>query len=172
MAKRTRLQKDSCTRLMDVLRKSKYSNPGILARVVLESIIFDDGRFSSDIFYSQNAGVKGSFTKVRDALVKDEFISVMEQTGKIIPKNRLKPYIEEAKKQTQASVGFVVEYVDAKVRDVENDVKNLKSEMHEIRLLVTEIQRLQAPPPSAQAQEETAKLTIRLQELLAKAQMQ
>lgn len=172
MAKRTRLPKDSCTRFMDVLRKSRYTNPGTLARVVLESIIFDDGRFSSDIFYSQNAGLKGSFTRVRDALVKDEFISLMEPSGKIVPKTRLKPYVEDAKKQTQASVGFVVDYVDSKVRDVENDVKNLKSEMKEIRLLIAEIQRLQAPPPSAQAQEETAKLTIRLQELLEKAQLQ
>lgn len=166
MAKRTRLPKDSYVRLMDVLRKTGYENPGSLARVLLESLVFDDGKLTSEVFYHQKAGSKGTFTKVRDSLVKDGFILVLEPSGKILAKTRLKLYADEAMKQTQASVGFVVDYVSSKVKVVENEVLDLKSQIAEIRELITQIKKLQAPPPTMAAQELTAKLTGRLESLL------
>lgn len=166
MAKRTRLSKDACIHLMDVLRKGGYKSPGTVARVFLEAIIFDDGKLNSDTFYQQKAGAMGTFTKVRDALVKDGFIAVMEPSGRILPKKRMIPYVEEAKKQTQASVSFVVEYVDSRVKSVVDDVQDLKAQVHEIRFLLTELKRLQAPPPSEEAQKRSAEIAERLDLLM------
>jgi hypothetical protein len=166
MAKRTRLPKEACVHLMDVLRKGGYRSPGTLARVLLEALVFDEGKLSSDTFYGQKAGAAGTYTKTRDALVKDEFISVIEPNGRLIPKQRLKPYVDEAKKQTHASVSFVVDYVDSKVKSVADDVQDLKAQIHQIYELLAELKRLQAPPPSAEAQARSGEIAEELQTLM------
>lgn len=170
MARRTRLPKESYKRLMDVLDKARYEKPGTLARILLEAIIFDDGKLSASHFYLENAGPQGSFSKTRQKLINDEFISLNELNGRISAKQRLKPYIIHAEKPFPASIKYVnenIEIVNSRVDKVVDDVQDLKFQVNEIKDLLAELKRLQAPPPSEEAQRKSAVIAHRLNAIFA-----
>lgn len=196
MAKITRVSKVESKNLSAAFSRAKkqkiseYSSPAVLARLLLEAFVFEDKDISADWFVHEKACAKGSFSKLRDRLVQDGWIYFLEDTKRYFPGLRLKPYID-AVKATKA-VTFIdlerkadkdeIRNLEAKLEakkvdrsefsKVADDVQDLKAQMNEIRELLSELKRLQAPPPSIEAQQRSAALTERLEKLMEIAKFQ
>lgn len=142
MAKHTRLSKSAITSLKDALVRRKYPAPSKVARLVLEAIIFDDGRLSGETFYSQEAGPKGSFTQIRSRLEKDGFIHVILPSGKIVPTLRLQKALTVAQEHVAVTVGYVEkrisERISGKADRSELAVKANRSELEETKIKLEE----------------------------------
>jgi hypothetical protein len=193
MAKSTRVSRAEYKNLAEALGNAKrtakaleYSAPAVLARVLLEAFLYEDGDINAEWFMREKACTKGGFTKLRDRLVKDGWLHFREDTKKYFAGTRLRPHVDTVK--SAKSVTFAdlerkadkeeIASLDARKVDriefakVADDVQDLKAQMHEIREILAELKRLQAPPPSIEAQEQSAKLTDRLEKLMAKTKLQ
>jgi hypothetical protein len=133
MAKKTRLSAIECKPIKDALCKAKYKSPGILARVLLEAFTFEDGNINSDWFVREKLCTKGSFTKLRDRIIKDQWIHFREDSKRYFPGIRLKPNLDLIRGSKAASLADI-EAMDAKkadrsdLRDLD-DIKADKSEL-------------------------------------------
>lgn len=186
MAKKTRVSAQEYRNLKDAFCHAKYQSPGILARVLIEAFLFEDGDINADWFVREKVCLKGNFSKVRERLVADQWLHFREDSKRYFPGVRLKPHLDavkEAKAVTFADLERKADKeelanLDARKVDrvefakVADDVQDLKAQMHEIREILAALKRLQAPPPSAEAQEQSAKLTDRLGALLLKTKLQ
>jgi len=97
VAKSVRVSAQESRNLRSALSFAKYASPGILARLLLESFLFEDGDIKSDWFVRERACRKGSFTKLRDRLVADNWLHFREDTKRYFPGVRLKPHLEAVK---------------------------------------------------------------------------
>lgn len=193
MAKKTRVSRAEYRNLAEALgsakragRASEYSSPAVLARVLLEAFLFEDGDVNAEWFVREKACTKGGFTRLRDRLVKDSWLHFREDSKRYFPGIRLRPHLDAVKAAKAVTFADIERKADkdelaaldarkvdrAEFAKVADDVQDLKAQIREINEVIAEIKRLQAPPPSAQAQEETAKLTARLEELMSKAKLQ
>lgn len=186
MAKKTRISAQEYCKLKDAFCNAEYSAPGILARLLLEAFLYEDGNINAEWFLREKACAKGSFTKLRDRLVKDSWLYFREDTKRYFPGIRLRPHLDAVKAAKAVTFADLerkadkdeLAALDARKVDrsefakVADDVQDLKAQMHEIREILAELKRLQAPPPSAEAQQQSAKLTERLETLLEKTKIQ
>lgn len=164
MARHTRITKRSYAKLMDVFRKAKYPSPGVLSRVILESLMFDDGILTSSTFYQQRAGKSGTFTSTRDALEKSGFLIVMKPSGRIIAGRRLASYLSHAKATTAATM----EQLDTRLRPVEDDIALLKERMNQIEETVCTLKIASEPPETPAKKKAATKAIALLHELTTK----
>jgi hypothetical protein len=186
MAKRTRISAEEYNTLRVALSAGKYTSSGVLARLLLEAFLYEDGDINSDWFVRERACTKGSFSKLRERLVHDGWLHFREDTKRYFPGVRLRPHLDavkEAKAVTFADIERKADKeelanLDARKVDriefakVADDVQDLKAQMHEIHEILAKLKSLQAPPPSVEAQEQSAKLTDRLGVLLSKTKLQ
>jgi hypothetical protein len=186
MAKKTKVSGQEARNLRSALCYAKYQSPGVLARLLIEAFLYEDGDITADWFVRERACTKGSFSKLRERLVHDGWLHFREDTKRYFPGVRLKSHLE-AVKETKAVTFADIERkadkeelanLDARKVDriefakVADDVQDLKAQMHEIHEILAKLKRLQAPPPSIEAQEQSAKLTDRLGVLLSKTKLQ
>jgi hypothetical protein len=192
MAKITKVSKTESKNLAAALSRAKkqkvveYSSPAVLARVLLEAFLFEDSDINADWFVREKACTKGGFTKLRDRLVKDRWLHFRDDTKRYFPGSRLKPHLDAVKKVKAVTFADLERKADkeelalldarkvdrVEFAEVADDVQDLKAQMNEIREILAELKRLQAPPPSAQAQQRSAELTEKLEELMVKAKLQ
>lgn len=97
MAKKTRVSVKEYKNLRDALYGAKYESSGVVARLLLEAFVFEDGDINADWFFREKACSKGNFTKLRDRLVKDNWLHFREDTKRYFPGIRLKPHLEMVK---------------------------------------------------------------------------
>ena len=92
-----RISSQEAKNVKDALVYSKFKSPGILARLLLESFIFEDGDINSDWFVREKACEKGNFTKIRDRLIEEKFIHFREDSRRYFAGSRLNPYLDALK---------------------------------------------------------------------------
>jgi hypothetical protein len=184
MAKTTRIAKCDYKHLKDVLFLAKFKSSSKLARLLLEAWAFEDGHINSEWWIKEKVCVKGDFSKLRSRLIKENFIVFREDTKRYLPGVRLKPYLERFEENRNATLADLakihlsLENLNANKADkkdlkmMANDVQDLKSQMHEIREILAELTRLQAPPPSLEAQKKSAELTEKLGMMLSRPDLQ
>lgn len=192
MAKRTRVSKAESKNLAAALSRAKkqkiheYSSPAVLARLLLEAFVFEDADINAEWFVREKACGKGSFSKLRDRLVHDGWLHFREENKRYFAGTRLRSYVEALKSVKAVTFSDLerkadkdeLASLDARKVDrieftkVADDVQDLKAQMHEIHEIIAEIKRLQAPPPSVAAQEESARLAERLEKLMEKTKLQ
>jgi len=97
VAKKTRVSVKEYKNLRDALYGAKYESSGVVARLLLEAFVFEDGDINADWFFREKACSKGNFTKLRDRLVKDNWLHFREDTKRYFPGIRLKPHLEMVK---------------------------------------------------------------------------
>mgnify|MGYP000608828154 CR=1 FL=1 len=97
VAKLVRVSAQESRNLRSALSFAKYSSPGVLARLLLEAFLFEDGDIHADWFVRERACTKGSFTKLRDRLVGDSWLHFRDDTKRYFPGVRLKPHLEAVK---------------------------------------------------------------------------
>ena len=172
MAKKTQVTKDLYRDLMFQLKREKYSNAGKLARVLLEGFVFNDGIFSSDVFYDEKIIPEKTFKAFRRRLQADGFIEFTEASvgrKQYYPTKRIIEFVERTKKQTSVTIDYVdrsVGKVNSRVDIMADEVQDLKAQVNEIRHLLSELQGLQSPPPSVEAQKRSAVIAARLAKLM------
>ena len=184
MAKMTRITRIEYKQLADVMKNGNYKKSSTLGRILLEAWAFEDGQINSEWWVREKVCAKGEFSKLRAKLIKDNWISFREDTKRYLPGIRLKPYLERFEENRNATladlakINLSIADLDANKADkkelkaVSNDVQDLKAQMHEIRAILAELTRLQAPPPSAEAQQKSAELTEKLGQMLNKSGLQ
>lgn len=188
MAKSTRVTKTECKNLtaafsrLKARKASEYSSPAVLARVLLEAFLFEDGEIKAEWFVREKACTKGGFTKLRDRLMQDNWLHFREDSKKYFPGIRLRPHLETLKAAKAVTFSDLERKVDrdelaaldarkvdriefAKVAD---DVQDLKAQIHHINELIAELRRLQAPPPNAAAQIRSGEIVEELDSLMRK----
>jgi hypothetical protein len=124
MAKFTRLTKIEYQNLMKAFSKADYKSPGILARILLEAFIFED--INSEWFVRERACTKGDFTKLRDRLIKEQWIHFREDSKRYFPGVRLKPHLDIIKESKAATLADI-EAMDAKKAD-RSDLKDINDQ--------------------------------------------
>lgn len=132
MARKTRISGLESKNLRTALCAAKYKAPGILARVLLEAFIFEDGSINSDWFVREKVCTKGAFTKLRDRLIKDQWLHFREDSKRYFPGVRLKPHLDVIKESKAASLADI-EAMDVKKADRSElrDLDNKKADKAE-----------------------------------------
>lgn len=121
--KKYRISSEEARNVRDSLVHSKYKSPGIIARLLLESFVFEDGKITSEWWVIEKACTKGSFTKLRDRLIKDQWIHFREDSKRYFPGIRLKPHLDLIRDSKSASLADI-EAMDAKKAD-RSDLRDL-----------------------------------------------
>jgi len=188
MARKTRVSAQEYCKLKDAFCNAKYSAPGILARLLLEAFLFEDGDIKSDWFVREMACRKGSFTKLRDRLVADNWLHFRDDSKRYFPGVRLKPHLEAVKASKAVSFADLERKVDrselaeldsrkadkSEISDLENrkadrdEVQDLKARMNEIADAVQKLQAASAPPDSIEKAEIRKEVTNKLGQLAVK----
>jgi hypothetical protein len=186
MAKKTRVSSRETNALRVALHSAEYAKATVVARLLVEAFLYEDGDINAEWFVREKACLKGNFSKLRERLVEDGWLHFREDSKRYFPGVRLKPHLDavkEAKAVTFADIERKADKeelanLDARKVDriefakVADDVQDLKAQMREIHDILAKLKRLQAPPPSIEAQEQSAKLTDRLGVLLSKTKLQ
>ena len=145
MAKKTRVSTLEYKNLKNAMVFSKYKSPAVLARVLLESFLFEDGYINSDWFVREKVCTKGAFTKLRDRLIKEQWIHFREDSKRYFPGIRLKPHLDLIRESKAASLADI-EAMDAKKADRSdlNDLDNRKADRSEFAEVKDEVQDLKS----------------------------
>jgi hypothetical protein len=191
MAKKTRVSVKEYKNLRDALYNAEYKSSGVLARLLLEAFIFEDGDINADWFVREKVCLKGSFSKIRDRLVRDRWLHFRDDTKKYFAGVRLKPYIDAVKALKNVTFADLerkadreevdkkadkeaLVQLDAKKVDktefarMADDVQDIKAQIHQINELLAELKILQAPPPNAAAQLRSGEIAEELDALMKK----
>ena len=172
MAKVTRIKKEFYKDLMNQLVREKYEKSGKLARVLLEGFVFNEGIFSSEIFYDEKIIPNKTFKAFRRRLQADGFIDFTDASvgrKQYYPTKRIIDFVERAKKQTSVTIDYVdksISKVNSRVDIMVDEMQDIKAQVNEIRHLLSELQGLQSPPPSVEAQKRSAVIAARLAKLM------
>lgn len=192
VAKLVRVSAQESRNLRSALSFAKYSSPGILARLLLEAFLFEDGDIHAEWFVRERACTKGSFTKLRDRLGADNWLHFRDDTKRYFPGVRLKPHLDAVKASKAVTFADLerkadrseLAALDARKADlasldakadrselarVADDVQDLKAQIHQINMLMAELKRLQAPPPSAAAQLRSDEIVDEINGIMTKA---
>lgn len=97
MALKTRISGRESKNLRNALCYAEYPSPGVLARLLLEAFLYEDGDINADWFVREKACTKGGFTKLRDRLAKDGWIHFREDTKKYFAGVRLRNHLDAVK---------------------------------------------------------------------------
>jgi len=192
MARKTRVSSSETNALRVALFSAKYEKATVVARLLVEAFLYEDGDINADWFVREKACTKGNFTKLRDRLVKDGWLHFREDSKRYLPGVRLKPHLDHVKsakavtfsdlerKADRAELADLdarkadVSSLDAKADRTElarvaDDVQDLKAQIHQINMLMAELKRLQAPPPSAAAQLRSDEIVDEINGIMTKA---
>jgi len=134
MAKRTRISAKECNNLRVALASGKYSSPGVLARLLLEAFLYEDGDINADWFVREKTCTKGGFTKLRDRLAKDGWINFREDTKKYFAGVRLRNNLEAVKAAKAVTFADLERKADKSALDLKADKSDLdlKADRNEI----------------------------------------
>lgn len=191
MAIKTRVSGQESKNLRNALCYAKYHFSGVLARLLLEAFLYEDGDIKADWFVREKACTKGTFTKLRDRLVTDNWLHFREDTKRYFPGIRLKPHLDAVKAakavtfadlerkadrdevNKKANKEDLIQLDARKVDKIEfermaDDVQDIKAQIHQINELLLELKILQAPPPNAAAQLRSGEIVTQLEDLMNK----
>ena len=140
MAKTMRVSAQESRNLRSALSFAKYVSPGVVARLLLEAFIFEDGHINAEWFVREKACTKGRFTKLRERLVSDNWIYFREDTKRYFPGVRLKLHIASVK--SAKSVTFAD--LEHKADRSELEKKADRSELEETKTRLEETNRAMA----------------------------
>jgi hypothetical protein len=111
MAKMTRISKLESKGVSDAISYAKrhrkvaeYRAPTIIARLLLEAFIYEDGNINSDWFVREKACSVGKFTKLRDRLIADQWVHFREDSRRYFSGLRLQPHIDVLKDTKTATL--------------------------------------------------------------------
>jgi hypothetical protein len=111
MAKTTRISKLESKNLAEALGHAKrsrkvteYVSPVVVARLLLEAFVYEDGNINSEWFVREKACPLGKFTKLRDRLIADQWIHFREDSRRYFAGVRLQPHIEILKETKTATL--------------------------------------------------------------------
>ena len=187
VAKKTRITALEYCRLKDAFCNAKYSSPGILARLLLEAFIFEDGDINSEWFVRERACTKGSFTKLRDRLVGENWLHFREDTKRYFAGTRLRPHLDavkSAKAVTFADLELkaskadleeldsrkadksIVQHLESTKAD-RTELQDLKVRMNEIAEAVKQLQTASIPPDDEEKKAVRKDATAKLGKLAA-----
>jgi hypothetical protein len=187
MAKKTRISAREYKPLRDAFYNAKYSSSGVLARLLLEAFLYEDGDVNSDWFVREKACTKGSFTKIRDRLVKDNWLHFREDSKKYFPGVRLRPHLDTVKASKAVTFSDLerkanksdIEDLEARkadkstVDEIKNskadrsELQDLKVRMNEIAEAVQILQKASIPPDDEEKKKARKNATDRLGNLTA-----
>jgi hypothetical protein len=158
VAKKTRISRAEYRNLAEAFgnakrvgKVSEYSAPAVVARVLLEAFLFEDGDVNAEWFVREKACTKGGFTRLRDRLVKDSWLYFREDSKRYFPGVRLRPYIETvraAKAVTFADLERKADKSDLDLKADKADVYDLnerkadRSELEELRQRMARFEEL------------------------------
>ena len=188
MAKKTRISAKEYKPLRDAFYNAKYPSSGVLARLLLEAFIFEDGDIHADWFVRERACTKGSFTKLRDRLVADNWLHFREDAKRYFAGVRLKQHLDVVKALKAVTFSDLERKADrselaelderkadkSEILDLENrkadrdELQDLKARMNEIAEAVQMLQIASAPPDSVVKQEIRKEVTNKLGQLALK----
>lgn len=183
MAKKTRVSVKEYKNLRDALYNANYQSSGVIARLLIEAFIFENGDITADWFVREKACTKGGFTKLRDRLMKDGWLHFREEMKRYFAGKRLRPYLESVKLAKAVTFSDLerkadkeeLAILDARKVDrsefakVADDVQDLKAQVHQLHALLEELRRLQAPPPNAAAQARSGEIVEEIDSIMRKA---
>jgi hypothetical protein len=147
MAKTTRISKLESKNLAEAIGHAKrsrkvaeYVSPVVVARLLLEAFIYEDGNINSEWFVREKACPFGKFTKLRDRLIADQWIHFREDSRRYFAGVRLQPYLDVLKETKTASIAqlevFSLQKADkSEIHDL--DLKKADKAELEIRLAET-----------------------------------
>lgn len=159
MAKKTRISVQEYKALRNTLQFSGYLHASKLARVLLESFVFNETP-TAEWFVQEGIVTVGSFTKLRTRLIHDQFIHFREETKRYSPAARLLPYLQKIESNRSVSLGefrALETLTHGKVgrEELEDRLteQNDRLNRHEAKLLliaeaVNELQKAMEPPDS------------------------
>ncbi len=111
MAKTTRVSRVEYRNLAEALGNAKrthkvieYSAPAVVARLLLEAFLFEDGNINSEWFVREKACSFGKFTKLRDRLIADQWIHFREDSRRYFAGVRLQPHLDVLKVSKTATL--------------------------------------------------------------------
>jgi hypothetical protein len=161
MAKKTRISYLEAKNLSNCFSHAKYRSPCILARLLLEAFIFDDGNITSDWFVREKVCLKGAFTRLRERLIKEQWLHFRDDSKRYFPGSRLKPHLDglkEMKLVTQAqferlndqkadrSELLILDEKKVDKADLEVRLAETNSRINAIAVAVRELQDAMLPP--------------------------
>jgi hypothetical protein len=146
MAKKTRISALEYKPLRDAFYNASYLSSGTLARLLLEAFIFEDGDINAEWFLREKVCVKGSFTKLRDRLVKDGWLHFRDDTKRYFPGIRLRPHLETVKSAKAVTFAHLELKADRTELELKADRSELalkadRSELEETRARLEETNR-------------------------------
>ena len=195
MAKSTRISRAEYKNLAEALGNAKrngkvaeYKSPAVVARLLLEGFLYEDGDINADWFVRERACTKGSFTKLRDRLVADNWLHFRDDTKRYFPGVRLKPHLEVVKAAKAVSFADLERKADrseladldarkadkSEVAQLESrkadrdEVQDLKARMNEIAEAVQKLQAASLPPDTDEKKEIRKETMNRLGQLAVK----
>lgn len=132
MAKTTRISKTESKGVANAISYMKrqhkiteYASPTVIARLLLEAFLYEDGDVNSEWFVHEKACLKGRFTKLRDRLIVDQWLHFREDSKRYFPGTRLKPHLDALKETKFVSI-MQLEAFENKKAD--------RSEIHDLNL--------------------------------------
>lgn len=180
MAKKTRITRVESLSLTKALSNAKivhkiaeYKSPGVLARILLETFLFEDGKITAEWFLREKVCIKGTFTKLRDRLIKDQFLYFREEVLSYFPGVRLKPHLDAIRKVKAATLADIQAMDEKKADKSELEITRMqlektKAKVEEIAIAVAELQAAMLPPDSEIKQEIRTRSTIKIASLACK----
>ncbi len=111
MAKTTRVSRAEYRNLAEAFGNAKrthkvteYSAPAVVARLLLEAFLYEDGNINSEWFVHEKACLSGKFTKLRDRLIADQWIHFREDYRRYFAGVRLQPHLDILKETKTATL--------------------------------------------------------------------
>lgn len=173
MAKRTRISGAEAKKLRDALCYAKFKSPGILARLLLEAFIFEDGDINSNWFVREKVCVKGTFSKLRERLIAEQWLHFREDSRRYFAGIRLKPHLEALKRVKWATIADLELKADrselankadkAEVSELRDDIRDIRAQLHQ---LFQKLAECNMPPPSEQKQEEARLISKQIEAMM------
>lgn len=175
MAKTTKITAKEANALGLALRRSGFSRHIVLARLLIEAWVWENGQINSDWFVQEGACLKGKFSNLRNSLVKQGWIYFNESTYRYIPSKKLLPYIQKFEKLHSACIADLMSVRSdlelkiaskadqTEINALRDDIKDIRAQLN---LLFARLDACNAPPPDAAKQEEARVLTHQIRALL------
>ena len=159
MPKDTRLSKKECDSLRTMLYRRGYSAPLVLSRLLLEALLFDDGKFASETFISTRVCGRGKFSALRTKLQNDGFISFNDDSlrhSKYFAGPQILPYLKTLKDKHQSFAtnkrvdellaSKADKSVEIKVEALQKDNAEMKARLCKVEEAVKDLIASEEPP--------------------------
>ena len=175
-----RISSQEARNLKAKLVYAKFKSPGILARLLLESFLFEDGDINSDWFVREKACAKGKFSKIRERLIEEKFIHFREDSRRYFAGIRLKPHLDALKLVKWATIADLelkadlseLRELDAKKADrIEYNVTKMELELVREKLANTDMELKTVKENLAITDERISKVENSMESVYAKLEL-